>query len=659
MLIQEKIENISNPEKILTNNNKIDVNKLSNYIYSRNQVEFNKNQITEQNVKDYIIKHKSEITALYRNKVIANIRSIFKEFDYEKYIKTHLTSDESKEDFIYRSNGVITGMIKDIIKKSGSMKSFKLSSYNEAVKDIRNKFKSYIPTITCKRLELDKEIASRIPSNFINVYKSARQIKRHFTIYSGPTNSGKTYTALQQLKLAHHGIYLGPLRLLAYEKYLEFKAEKFCVSLVTGEEEIIDEYATIQCSTVEMCNLDEEYDCIVLDECQKMFDKDRGSKWTKVIIGSKCPNIHICTAPEALDTIIKLIEQCGDTYEVIKKERLVPLIEEKVYDNTIKKGDAYIVFSRRNVHALADELSRKSKLKASILYGNLPYDVRQEEARKFNTGESDILVATDVIGMGLNLPIKRVILMELDKFDGEEQRILNEDEVKQIVGRAGRFQKFPEGYYTSTNKNTMNDILQQSTINVDIPYVDMPKDLLNIQQSLRNIIGGWQQYNLEGYRKANTDMILSLCEYAEPRIKDRDLLWKVINMKFDYDSETETTSYIEWKKMVNCLAENKYYTYTYHEDYYTLLDLEREYKVYDLIYQYYFLTDDEESRKQTIDIRNNISKKIMNLIKEKGFVSKRCKMCGRKLPWNSPYGYCEKCYNKMHNEMFDDYYYDL
>ena len=91
-------------------------------------------------------------------------------------------------------------------------------------------------------------------------------------------------------------------------------------------------------------------------------------------------------------------------------------------------------------------------MKCSVIYGNLPYDVRQEEARRFRDGETDVVVATDAIGMGMNLPIRRVVLLETEKFDGRERRDLKPGEIQQIVGRAGRRGMYEEGTWTSIHR---------------------------------------------------------------------------------------------------------------------------------------------------------------------------------------------------------------
>ena len=108
------------------------------------------------------------------------------------------------------------------------------------------------------------------------MYPAARSRKRRFILHIGPTNSGKTYEAIEALKKADSGIYLGPLRLLAYEQYTRLNRDGIPCNLVTGEEEAFIPFAQHRASTVEMLPLDEEYDCAVIDEAQMVGDSSRG-----------------------------------------------------------------------------------------------------------------------------------------------------------------------------------------------------------------------------------------------------------------------------------------------------------------------------------------------------------------------------------------------
>ena len=130
----------------------------------------------------------------------------------------------------------------------------------------------------------------------------------------------------------------------------------------------------------------------------------------------------------------------------------------------IQEGDALVIFSKKKVLELAYHYSNLG-IKASIIYGDLPPEVRKKQYKQFINKENIILISTDAIGMGVNLPIKRIIFMDIKKFDGNEIRYLNSQEVKQIAGRAGRKGIYEVGYVASYG-NTQ-DFISESLDTVD------------------------------------------------------------------------------------------------------------------------------------------------------------------------------------------------
>ena len=312
---------------------------------------------------------------------------------------------------------------------------------------------------TFQKLDLQK---------YENFFPHARKIKRHFTLILGPTNSGKTYHALNLLKLAKNGCYLAPLRLLALEKFIELNSQGFPCNLVTGEEKQNTEHAKLSSQTIETFNTDKLYDTIVIDEVQMLADNGRGWAWTKAIFGANCSNIILVGSFEAEPLIRKIIAITGDTIEVIKKERMVPLIPKvmKITLETVEAGTAFVCFSRKDVLVYKEQLENCGK-KVSVVYGALSPEVRRNQAEAFASGENQILVATDAIGMGLNLPIKTMVFTALEKFDGKDMRALNTQEIKQIAGRAGRFGKYDEGIVTSLNQRDVKEIDKAIKAEVD------------------------------------------------------------------------------------------------------------------------------------------------------------------------------------------------
>lgn len=280
-------------------------------------------------------------------------------------------------------------------------------------------------------------------------FEDARKLSRTVTCHVGPTNSGKTYHALQVLANASSGMYCAPLRLLAWEVHELLKYRGVKCSLTTGNEKEIEPDDTHLSCTVEMVNLSRTVDVAVLDEAQLIGHKERGWAWTQAFLGLKCHNIHLCGSSSMLPIIRTLCEDTNDTLIVKEYERLSPLDVASTalisYDQ-ISQGDCVIAFSRKSLYEIKRAIERKSKSACSIIYGNLPPVTRKDQAKLFSDPNSDFncLVATDAIGMGLNLPIKRIIFSSMEKYDGVKRRLLMASEVKQIAGRAGRFRSSHE-----------------------------------------------------------------------------------------------------------------------------------------------------------------------------------------------------------------------
>jgi len=246
---------------------------------------------------------------------------------------------------------------------------------------------------------------------------------RKLIFHVGPTNSGKTYSAMKMLKDADTGYYLAPLRLLALEGYETLLKWGLQASLVTGEEQIIDEEAAHVSSTIEMANFQVEVDVCVIDEVQMIDDPDRGWAWANAIIGIIPASTVVMTGSEdALAAVEELAEWLDEELEVVRFERKAPLIlhHRPTSLKRLEPSTAVVAFSRRDVLALKEQLG--GRYDVSVVYGNLSPEVRREEARRFREGESQILVATDAIAMGLNLPIKTILFARDSKFDGQSRR---------------------------------------------------------------------------------------------------------------------------------------------------------------------------------------------------------------------------------------------
>lgn len=287
-------------------------------------------------------------------------------------------------------------------------------------------------------------------------FPATRTMQRTIHLHVGPTNSGKTYHALKALEKAKTGIYAGPLRLLAHEAYMRFASKQKRVALLTGEEQRIpegDEEYIASC-TVEMAPLNKRVDVAVIDEIQMIGDEFRGWAWTQAVLGIQAKEVHLCGEERAVPLIEALCAKTGDEVIIHRYQRLSPLQPEKKSlqgdFKKLSKGDAVVSFSRVNIHALKTGIEKATGRKCAIVYGSLPPETRAQQAALFNdpNNDYDYLAASDAIGMGLNLEVKRVIFESISKYDGNKMRALSVPELKQIGGRAGRYRTAAQAMQT-------------------------------------------------------------------------------------------------------------------------------------------------------------------------------------------------------------------
>ena len=299
-------------------------------------------------------------------------------------------------------------------------------------------------------------------------YPKARLSRRRVIYHGGPTNSGKTYHALEALKRADAdgggGVYAGPLRLLALEVYERLNAAGCYCSLFTGQERREVPFATHASCTIEMVPVGRRWDVAVVDEIQMIGSPDRGHAWTRALHGLDAREIHVCGALDAAALVERLCGITGDAFELKEYERLTPLTTERAHLDGwkgVKKGDCVVTFSRDDIHRVRREIETANEdMKCCVVYGQLPPETRAQQARLFNDEASgyDVLVASDAVGMGLNLNIGRVLFRQILKYSGElsDEDLDGVDEayredsrktrlspvehqlVKQIAGRAGR-----------------------------------------------------------------------------------------------------------------------------------------------------------------------------------------------------------------------------
>jgi ATP-dependent RNA helicase SUPV3L1/SUV3 len=243
------------------------------------------------------------------------------------------------------------------------------------------------------------------------------------------------------------------------------------VSLVTGEERRIEEGATHVASTVEMLDTRTRVDVAVIDEIQMLADRDRGGAWTAAVCGAPATTVYLVGAPEARRAVEALAARLDCPLEVHVLKRKGPLSMEgqavrKV--RNLRRGDAVIAFSRRDVLMWRDMIT-ETGMSVATVYGNLSPEVRRAQAQRFREGEADIVVATDALAMGLNMPISRVVMTTSVKFNGIDEEEISASLARQIAGRAGRYGVHEEGFVAGYDEEThqvMRSLLKEKLLPV-------------------------------------------------------------------------------------------------------------------------------------------------------------------------------------------------
>jgi ATP-dependent RNA helicase SUPV3L1/SUV3 len=353
---------------------------------------------------------------------------------------------------------------------------FESSSFFTALEDARRGLVREYQELENRRI--DERVEADLGLRFY--LESFTRERPAFEYYAGPTNSGKTYAAIEALREAESGVYLAPLRLLALEVHERMNELGINTSLVTGEERILRPGARHVSSTVEMVDLGRDVELAVVDEAQMLQDEQSGWAWTLAIAGVRAKRIVMCGSEDGLAAAGQLAARLGMPLTVRRFERKNPLrVVDAIPLVELRPGDAVVAFSRNAVVELQRQVRRNGRSTAAI-YGSLSPAVRRREAERFRTGGADILVATDAIGLGLNLPIRRLIFASIEKYDGVRMRALTPPEIRQIAGRAGRFGLHEEGLVTTLDPRSVRalreDLYRFEPAPSDLPIWISPTD---------------------------------------------------------------------------------------------------------------------------------------------------------------------------------------
>jgi ATP-dependent RNA helicase SUPV3L1/SUV3 len=389
------------------------------------------------------------------------------------------------------------------------------------------------------------------------VTPGVRQVHLHI----GPTNSGKTHHALQRLLGADKGLYLAPLRLLAWEAADRLNDLGCPTNLLTGEEFVEVPDARVTAATTEMFP-QEVYDVVVIDEAQMVADPDRGWAWLRALTRAKAGELHVCAAPHAEPFLTRLFETLGDELAITRYERLVPLLPhgDAIPLDELPERSAVVAFSRQAVLRLKAEIESIHKKPCAVIYGALPPDVRREQARRVRSGECSYVVATDAIGMGINFPVDHVFLYDMVKFDGRMERPLRAEEVLQIIGRAGRYGLSQAGWYGGMSRLTHRLLLEtaeEQPSPISNAYLQPTADQLQMMSGrLAKRLQLWQQLAEpvvpEFVRIAPLEQMIELARLLPEKLEeDPETAFMLITAPVSRESQ----SY--WQAVVGALVGNR------------------------------------------------------------------------------------------------------
>ena len=511
-----------------------------------------------------------------------------------------------------------------------------------------------------------QELLARTIRDFKNLFPLARELRRKLIFYTGPTNSGKTWRAMQALEKADTGYYLAPLRLLALEGYESLREHGISASLITGEEQLIDEEATHISSTIEMLDFNTDVDVCVIDEVQMLGDRDRGWAWANAIIGAPAKTVIMTGSENAVDAVQKLADYLGEPLEVVQCERKNPLelMTHATPVTHIQPATAVIAFSRKEVLRLKQQLAQHFRV--SVVYGNLSPEVRREEARRFREGETEVLVATDAIAMGLNLPIQTILFSRGDKFDGENQRPLTASEIHQISGRAGRYGIKEKGLVGAIRPDVLSMIHKQFhkparpvtvpfNVMANLEHIKLVAGILE-EESLAEILTFFvKNMQFTGpFRAANLESMLEAAAIVDRYELDLTAKFHLAAAPLTLKSPYILAAY---ERYVRSLAQGKPIAYIppanlgeYALTTDELLEAEDRVKEISLyLWLAYRFTDAFVDTDKAREWRGTLNHFIETSLKKSEFVP-RCRQCTKPLPLNSEYAICQSCFRRLNRE---------
>ena len=383
----------------------------------------------------------------------------------------------------------------------------------------------------------------------------------------GPTNTGKTHLAMERLLAHHSGIIGFPLRLLARENYDRMVAKKGAknVALITGEEKIVPPGARWYSCTVEAMPLDRHAEFVAVDEIQLCADPDRGHVFTDRLLHARG---MVETMFMGAETIRPLMQRLIPDVQIETRPRLSQLEHAGPVKLTkLPPRSAIVAFSAAEVYAIAEAIRRR-RGGCAVVMGRLSPRTRNAQVQLYQEKEVDFLVATDAIGMGLNMDVDHVAFARLSKFDGHRPRLLTAAEVAQIAGRAGRGMR--DGTFGSTgdcppledelvraveghNFQPLEQLVWRNS-DLDFSHIDLLYTSLQTPSQLQGLVRGNEASDLETLSHLLRDQEIRGLARGRTRVK---LLWEACQIpdfrKISDDSHTRLCARV----FINLVREGK------------------------------------------------------------------------------------------------------
>ena len=562
--------------------NWINNNKCKKYKFREN-IGKSKTLITvtfEKDISDfYSLDKMHEIISIDKEKINKELNDFFKNLD--NHIKNHISEEWDKDTKIpFKEDNlkdpIVEVIFESTIKRLNAQKKKKFAyiikhelppeKNNTDLEEIKIKILKNIlklNNVNTEKLFGKYIINSNLKiESFKKIYKEARSRKRELVYLSGETNSGKSYSAFEELKKYESGVYLAPLRLLALEGQEEIEKRGLKCNMITGEEQDIKENTNFTSSTIEMLDYTKKYDIAIIDEVQMLADPDRTSAWLEAIVGVNAKKVILVGSSEVSDSITQISKYLNEPLSVKNFKRKTTLsFEKELYIDSINelgklpKNSAVIAFSKRDIENIKIRLQAQGN-KVSVIYGALPPEVRRHESERFKKGETDVVVATDAIGMGLNLPIQNLFFYDIIKFNGQNMEYLTPSLVKQIVGRAGRFNMFDVGKISTFSEEHFNFIKKKFKEKKDLRNINYKaKTSYSILNQIRKISGETKMFNLLQFYKNHVKFDFKIKNH-QPEFAFN------ISMYLDQKDRKDLLSLYEKTKLVNApIPSHRYNTY--------------------------------------------------------------------------------------------------